>query len=393
MVGFVKNLRQGGTGLEPKAKQLIGRNLKLAREFSDFSQEDFAGKLGVSRATLSAIENGHVAIDSTKLLLAAQILGRPAADFFKEREEELTLLYRAAEEVVPGSEIRSQFKTLCEGYKELEEIVGVADVLLSPPEYPYLPSFQTRPFHFAEQVAQSERERLGVGPLDRIPNIFKLLENNGVRVFALPIEQQGVFGLSAFSPRSGPCILVNLRNTLERCVFTLAHEYGHLLMHRKLYINRDPAKERDKEIEEMANTFAAHFLVPETGLRDVFEKNVANKVVGTEDVVFLKHHFRVSFVMMLRRLMDSRYIDQKTHTELLEKAKRWQPDATQEPAPLNKESIESWIRVSRFMHLAKKAALEGMVSLGKLAELLGRDITQARGLVNEWRKEMTLVPA
>lgn len=379
--------------MELKAKQLIGRNLKLAREMADLSQEDFSDQLGVSRATLSAIENGHIAIDSTKLLLAAQVLGRPAADFFKEHEEELSLLYRAAEEVVPGANIRSQFRILCEGYKELEEIVGVADALLTPPEYPYLPSLHSRPYHFAEQVARSERERLGLGQLDRIPNIFKLLETNGVRVFALPIDQEGVFGLSAFSSHFGPCVLVNKRNTLERCIFTLAHEYGHLLMHRKLYVNHDPAKVRDKEVEEMANTFAAHFLVPEAGLRDVFEKNVGARVVGTEDVVFLKHHFRVSFIVMVKRLKDGQFIGQKAQDELLEKAKKWQPDTKKEPAPLSIESLETWQKVCRFMHLARKAALDGLISLGKLAELIGENIIQTRSLVQEWRKELSLVPA
>lgn len=379
--------------MEPSAKLLIGRNLKLAREMADLSQEDFSNQLGISRATLSAIENGHIAIDSTKLLLAAQILGRPAADFFKEHEEELCLLYRAAEEVVPDANIRSQFRILCEGYRELEQIVGVADALLTPPEYPYLPLFHTRPLHFAEQVAQSERERLGLGQVDRIPNIFKLLENNGVRVFALPVEQEGVFGLSAFSPHFGPCVLVNKLNTLERCVFTLAHEYGHLLMHRKLYVNRDPSKQRDREVEEMANTFAANFLVPERGLRDVFAKNVGSRPVGTEDVVFLKHHFRVSFIVMLKRLKDTLSIDQKTHDDLLEKARKWQPDAKKEPAPLSIESLESWQKVCRFMHLARKAAVEGLISLGKLAELIGQNIVETRRLLQDWRKELALVPA
>src|SRR5437867_13171474 len=81
-------------------KEVIGNNIKKMREIAGISQEVFAEKLGISRATLSAIENGHVAIDSTKLLQIAQILGRPVSDFFEQKAEALALLYRAAEDAL-----------------------------------------------------------------------------------------------------------------------------------------------------------------------------------------------------------------------------------------------------------------------------------------------------
>src|SRR2546426_5472482 len=104
-------------------KEVIGNNIKKMRDIAGISQEVFAEKLGVSRATLSAVENGHVAIDSTKLIQASRVLGRPINDFFREQAEELALLYRAAEEVVPNEQVRSQFRNFCEAYREIEEIV------------------------------------------------------------------------------------------------------------------------------------------------------------------------------------------------------------------------------------------------------------------------------
>ena len=77
-------------------KEIIGGNLKEFRELAGFSQEDFAEKLGLSRATLSAIENGHSSIDSGKLVIAARLLGRQVGEFFEETPEILKLLYRAA---------------------------------------------------------------------------------------------------------------------------------------------------------------------------------------------------------------------------------------------------------------------------------------------------------
>jgi len=374
-------------------KGIIGQNLKAAREAADVSQEAFAEMMGISRATLSGFENGHVAIDSERLVKASQLLGKPVADFFKQEEETLALLYRAAEDVVPSPSVRARFQRLCEAYRELEEIVGVADSMLSPPEYKYSQSFHSKPYQFAAQVAQSERERLGLGQLDPVENIFKLLDENGVRVFALNVDQDRVFGVSGFSSRYGPCILVNTKNTRERNIFTVAHEYGHLLMHRDLYINPRPTEQKDREMEIVADTFAAHFLVPDTGLRDLFNKNVGQKNMGAEDVVFLKRHFRVSAQVILRRLRDSDLIPSRVHDEQLERLRKAEPDKTKEFAPLTMDVVNAWRESCRFQHLARKAVLSEMVSIGKLAELLGKSLVQVRTLVQDWRKEIAVVSA
>ena len=374
-------------------KDIIGQNLKASREAADLSQEKFAEMLGISRATLSGFENGRVAIDSAKLLMAARLLGKPVGDFFKQEEPALALLYRSAEDVVPGPAVRANFQRLCEAYRELEEIVGVADTVLSPPEYKYSSEFHSKPHHFAAQVAQSERVRLGLSQLEPVENIFRLLDENGVRLFALDIDQDRVFGISAFSVRYGPCLLVNTRNTRERNIFTAAHEYGHLLMHRDLYVNALPAEQKDLEMEELADTFAAHFLVPVPGLRDLCRKNVGQKEIGVEDVVFLKRHFRVSAKMILRRLREADLIPSGQHDNQLERLRNAEPDNAREFAPLNVDPITEWLLACRFYHLVRKAALAEMVSLGKLAELLDQNLVQTRAQVQTWRREMAVVSA
>ncbi len=88
-------------------KEAISGNLKRFRQLAGFSQEALAGLLGISRATLSAIENGHVDIDSTRLLAAARILGRPVSEFFRQEGEALALLYRAAADARAPQKARS----------------------------------------------------------------------------------------------------------------------------------------------------------------------------------------------------------------------------------------------------------------------------------------------
>jgi len=369
---------------------VIGRNIKKARESAGLSQERLAEMLDVSRATLSAVENGHIAIDSGKLLTAAKVLGRPVSDFFQEKEEALALLYRAALEETAPSAARSAFERFCKAYRELEEIVGVADTQLPPPDYSSSPGVESRPEQFAAQVAASERQRLGLGGRGPIVNIFQLFEEQGVRIFCYPLERDKVFGLSAFSPKYGPCILLNSANTIERQIFTLAHEYGHLLMHRRFYQTADPSSGLDKEdsMEIMANEFAANILVPAAGLRDVVWRDIGEKDLGLQDLVFLKRYFKVSAQVVLRRLRDVGLV-QKQHADDLGVELEKRAPEKQEFVPLNEDLLRDWNLVSRFKHLARKAALEGQVSLGKLAELMNRNVVDAKKLVQEWRKELS----
>jgi len=319
----------------------------------------------------------------------------PVTDFFEEKAEALALLYRAAEDAVAPAATQRSFERFCKAYRELEEIVGVQDALLAPPEYSYFAEVHSKSQQFASQVAASERERLGVGQRDPIENIFKLLDEQGVRIFRQEMPDHEVYGLSAFSPRYGLCVFVNQANTLERQVFSLAHEYGHLLMHRSFYKARTPfaGLHKDHEIEEMAHIFAANLLVPELGLREVFLRDVGEKMVGLEDIVFLKHYFRVSIDMMLCRLRDLRLISDAEYNQLLEEVNKRRGDETKELAPMSAETVDSWERASRFWHLARKAALDELVSLGKLAQWLGLNVVETRKKVQEWQKEVSFAQA
>ncbi|HKD79554.1 MAG TPA: XRE family transcriptional regulator [Candidatus Angelobacter sp.] len=373
--------------MEERLRQLIGRNLKAAREAMGISQEDFAKKLGLSRATLSAIENGHSTLDSTKLIQASQTLGRPVSDFLLEEQEDMAFLYRAAERVVPDDGVRSKFRHFCESYRQIEEIVGVADNLLPPPGYTFIPHLQTKPNQFAVQVAESERERLGVGNLEPLPNIFKLLEANGVRIFVMKIPNPVLFGLSAFSKRYGPCVLVNAESTIERQIFTLAHEYGHLVMHRDRYRNLAPSEERDTDFEEMAHTFAGRFLVPAAGLREFVLKTIGKRRISLEDAVSCKHYFRTSLKVIAHRLLHCELISQADRKMLIDKADEYKK---QEFAPLDAgKYLDDWQGVKRFDTLLRKAALSELISTSRLAELLGANLIETRSKVQDWRKEMT----
>ena len=142
----------------------------------------------------------------------------------------------------------------------------------------------------------------------------------------------------------------------------------------------------------MAHAFAGNFLVPEPALKDMFMKNVKGEVT-LEDVVFLKRQFRVSALVILHRMKQTGLISSQDFEKLTTALREKQPDATKELAPLQLNLLAEWKRASRFEHLARKATLQEMVSIGRLAELLGENIVETRRRAQEWRKDMAVASA
>ena len=118
---------------------------------------------------------------------------------------------------------------------------------------------------------------LGAKPL---PNLVQLSESKGIRVNGLPDVAASV---DAFSLWHGeiPHIFLAQRKTPERARFDLAHEIGHLLLHRR--IGPESIEERQ------ADEFASEFLVP---TESIFERLRPNPTI--DELMKAKRAFGVS---------------------------------------------------------------------------------------------------
>ncbi|EOG9655798.1 helix-turn-helix domain-containing protein [Acinetobacter baumannii] len=110
---------------------------------------------------------------------------------------------------------------------------------------------------YPEACADTVRKAWGLGE-QPIPNLIALLESKGIRVFSLTDEAQDVDACCRWT--SGrPFIFLNTSRTAERCRFDLAHELGHLVMHKHGIIE-------GIHVEQEANAFASAFLMPRRSL-------------------------------------------------------------------------------------------------------------------------------
>jgi len=134
--------------------------------------------------------------------------------------------------------------------------------------------------------------------------VLEIAERNGVDVVFADFGQlkDEVAGFCAFGEKK---LFVNDADTVSRQMFTIAHEFGHWMLHRPIF-EADPDRypvlprfhdpNRNDPLEKEANSFAANILVPERLL----------KPVRSAPVAALANAFGVSISMMEFRLKNVR---------------------------------------------------------------------------------------
>ena len=112
--------------------------------------------------------------------------------------------------------------------------------------------------------------------IDTPPVSFsKILSSLGLELVEkeFPADMENVSGFLDIEKRT---IYINANDNFQRRMFTLAHEIGHFILHEEM-LRREPGKYElvyrslllegtPDPIEQQANCFAAHLLVPKTML-------------------------------------------------------------------------------------------------------------------------------
>jgi Zn-dependent peptidase ImmA (M78 family)/transcriptional regulator with XRE-family HTH domain len=252
----------------------LGRRLRRLRENRGYTQEEIADILRIPRSSVVQLESGNRSLDSIELMKLSGELGFDPRDLFgeelSEERDSVTTLFRAEPGIAADKKVShaiSRWSALCRQYTDLERLVGADRTFVSPVRYDMPePRNKWEAIQQGTVVAGHERSRLrlGTGP---VPELREIIEGQGVRVGSLPLDDS-ISGLFLADQRTGLSILVNSVQSEQRRLFSVAHEYSHLLFDRdrKGIVSRLP--DREESIEVRANSFAAAFLMPESGVRE-----------------------------------------------------------------------------------------------------------------------------
>lgn len=350
---------------------IIGSQLRFARESMGLSLADAASSLGLIYETLAGWEEGK-SEPSVDALLQMSELYRRSLDYFLRPVggapiESAFRVTNARQLPDLGPEHRQvlvEFEELCRSQCELEEMLGV----VVPPEIEKI-SAAVAPTDLARQ--QRARFDLGMKP---VPHLRALLEGARVKVFHLPVPNSRFSGFSWWHDTYGPGALINSKDSFGRRNFTLAHELAHLLVGQQSVICD---LLMDVDDERYANIFAAHFLMPTDAMQEAFEKLLSAKE-SPEDSDFgrMASHYGVSLEALGRRLEETEMLPSGTTDRMIERWERGNRSYGRSHNP-------QWRRRTgeRFLALAGESYTRGLISLSKLASLLGVDSITAADYV------------
>jgi Zn-dependent peptidase ImmA (M78 family)/transcriptional regulator with XRE-family HTH domain len=263
-----------------------GSMLRLARQKKGFHQKDAAPLLGVEQPVLSRIENGMSQPDDSLLERAVRAYQVPLTFFFLTDtiygppvsvhalwRKKADVTARELDSIVAELNIRAMhMRRLLEGV----ELRAKADI----------PRLDVDDFDGVDRIAALVRAhwKLPSGP---VRNLTSAAERAGIVVMLSNMAGAAVSGVTFAVPGLPPLVVINEDMPSDRRRFTLAHEIGHLVMHRF----------PSPTMEDEANEFAACLLMPEADIRPAFiGRRIDVSLLGA-----LKQEWRVAMSALLMR--------------------------------------------------------------------------------------------
>jgi Zn-dependent peptidase ImmA (M78 family)/transcriptional regulator with XRE-family HTH domain len=255
----------------------------LARESRGLTQSALAARLNVSQGHLSKIEAGMLTVSQATLERLAGVLGYPE-HFFMLREP----IYG------PGTSEFFHRKRSAMSARLLSQVHAVVNIRriqvarmmravdLDEDRIPELnlEDFGDSP----EEVARVVRAAWSL-PRGPLANLTDVVEAAGGVVVPIDFGTTLIDAVGRYVPGMPPLFFVSRNAPPDRTRLTLAHELGHMVMHRV----------PNGSMEDQAFRFGAELLMPEQDIK------VELDGLSIDTLVWLKLRWRVSMGALLKR--------------------------------------------------------------------------------------------
>lgn len=246
--------------------------LRWARNFRRLSEEDAAARLGITEDELRSLEKGSKKPSLTQFENIAAKYKLPQSTLFR-RTRPKNPPEPADFRTIGGTRARESFELSVAISNVRSLLTQLQRVAEDDGEYraPKLPAYSLK--DDPSELGERERERLGVtfdtqrewrNTADAFRQWRRAIESQGVSVFLQKFPLDDCRGFTIYEANKPPCIIVNKGEEFDVArVFTLIHEYCHLLV-RKPGISDENSR---NPIEAFCNRFTAAFLMPKQALR------------------------------------------------------------------------------------------------------------------------------
>jgi len=383
-------------------QSIIGVNLRRVREAKGLSQAQLAELAGISRVAYRNIENGSATPKVSTLQNIADGVGVKLQDLLVPIRTLKRVRFRASKKMYSRESIINEVAKWLDDFNDLEKLLN------EHKDYRFENLAQkistlNAGHERAKKAAEEARKILKLNDKEPIRDIAGLLESAGIKVSPISLASDGFFGLSVAKEEGGPAIIVNVwdRISVERWIFSAAHELGHLLLHLDTYDVDEISESEDQESE--ANVFASYFLMPDKAFKS--EWNDTYGLPFIDRVFKVKLIFQVSYKTVLYRLSQipgknsGKWVWGKFQSDYQRKTGKTlsiedEPEAlhpdkflhvpevlrSQEP-----HSISSSHFVEDRLHRLVRHAIEKeKITMSRGAEILKMDLEAMRDMVSSW---------
>lgn len=275
-------------------KNRVNHNmLILARLIRGLSQSEIADRLGMSQPQVSKVEQRLITVSHEIAECYGKKLSFPVEFFYQHGEifPSYISLFRKKQSLGKGETdqinalLNIQYLNLC---KLLEQVEVDVDVPFMDLESYISPSDVARALRLYWKIPN--------GPIN---NLTTILERAGIFVLYLDVATNKFDGIRFVADQNLPIIAVNKNVPPDRFRFTLAHELGHLIMHRVVTPTAD----------DEASLFASEFLTPSDQI--TFPKRI-----GLEHLADLKRYWKVSMASLAYKAKQNGAITQRQYQYL-----------------------------------------------------------------------------
>jgi len=255
--------------------------LSLARDFEGLTQTALSRALGVTQGTISKYEEGILEPDKDFIDKISNLFGRPVTFFEQEFDYSISLEghYRKK------SSLPKKILRVADARMNIERIQIDRLTRGSAIDLPDTPDCDPDEYsNGPREIARAMREYLKV-PTGPIQNLVEVVERSGCIVRFLDFNTLKLDGFAIRSGQNVPLIFVNKAFPIDRKRLTLAHEFGHIIMHS----NRVRPNSEDEAFE-----FGGEFLMPEREIKPTLYP------LKLEKLARLKLKWRVSMGAILQ---------------------------------------------------------------------------------------------
>lgn len=293
---------------ESRTRNLIPERFREAREARGFTAEEFADALGVTKQTIALYETGQIAPGAEHISRIISLTEQPPMFFTTERqrsaEQFRSPFWRGLRRMDRPNRLRiaRRLEWAHDIRRYLERFIELP--MLNLPQI----SFDVENATDDEIEIAAERVRdhwgLGRGPLNAFTRV---LEANGLILICENVSCEDMDAVARWQSGTPYILYAKEVQSGPRCMFNLAHELGHILLHSAVELD---SKNLDL-VERQANRFAGAFLLPRSSF--------ASEVVSTSIKYFeyLKQRWGVSIAAMIYRCKDIDLLSKHQHGYLM----------------------------------------------------------------------------